>query len=83
MSIPHYVNENKSDMRGIKPGWYAMEDDGKLSSGPFSSREECLNRGTRQRRSTRSYDHGRSEKNPSLHRPALRAAPPDPTRNRP
>ena len=45
MSIPHYVNENKSDMRGIKPGWYAMEDDGKLSSGPFSSREECLKTG--------------------------------------
>jgi hypothetical protein len=45
MSIPHYINENKSDMRGIKPGWYAMEDDGKLSSGPFPSREECLKTG--------------------------------------
>ena len=31
-------------MRGIKPGWYAIEDDGNLSSGPFSSREECVNR---------------------------------------
>jgi hypothetical protein len=31
-------------MRGIKPGWYAIEDDGSLSSGPFSSREECVNR---------------------------------------
>jgi hypothetical protein len=46
MSIPHYVNENKSDIRRIKPGWYAMEDNGKLTSGPFSSREECLSRGT-------------------------------------
>jgi hypothetical protein len=46
MSIPHYINEDKSDMRGIKPGWYAMEDDGKLSSGPFSSRHECLSRDT-------------------------------------
>jgi hypothetical protein len=46
MSIPHYVNETKSDMRGIKPGWYAMDDDGKLASGPFSNREECLSRGT-------------------------------------
>ena len=27
MTIPHYVNEDKSDMRGIKPGWYAMGDD--------------------------------------------------------
>jgi hypothetical protein len=42
MTIPHYINENKSDIRGIKPGWYAMDDAGKLSSGPFSSCEECL-----------------------------------------
>jgi hypothetical protein len=44
MSIPHYINEDRSDMRSIKPGWYAEDDDGNLSSGPFSSREECLNR---------------------------------------
>jgi hypothetical protein len=31
-------------MRGIKPGWYAVEDDGNLSSGPFSSLEECVKR---------------------------------------
>ena len=35
MAIPHYVNENKSDMWSIKPGWYAMDEDGSLSSGPF------------------------------------------------
>jgi len=46
MTIPHYINEDRSEMRGIKPGWYAMDDAGKLSSGPFSSHEECLNRGT-------------------------------------
>jgi hypothetical protein len=46
MSIPHYIDEDKSGMRGIKPGWYAMEDNGKLSSGPFSSRDECLSRDT-------------------------------------
>ena len=44
MAAPHYISENKSDMRGIKPAWYAIEDDGNLSSGPFSSREECVNR---------------------------------------
>jgi hypothetical protein len=44
MIAPHYISENKSDMRGIKHGWYAVEDDGKLSSGPFSSREECIKR---------------------------------------
>jgi hypothetical protein len=29
-------------MRGIKHGWYAMEDDGKLSSGPFASSADCV-----------------------------------------
>ena len=46
MVIPHYISEIQSDMRGIKPGWYAIEDDGNLSSGPFFSHEECLSRGT-------------------------------------
>ena len=44
MTAPHYISETKSDMRGIKHGWYAVEDDGNLSSGPFSSREECVKR---------------------------------------
>jgi hypothetical protein len=42
VTVPYYVNEDKSDMRGIKPGWYAIEDDGDISSGPFSSRQECV-----------------------------------------
>jgi hypothetical protein len=42
MSVPYYISEDKSDMRAIKRGWYAMEDDGNLSSGPFSSLEECV-----------------------------------------
>jgi hypothetical protein len=42
MTVPHYISENQSDMRGIKHGWYALEDDGNLSSGPFPSFEECL-----------------------------------------
>jgi hypothetical protein len=46
MTIPRYVNEVISDIRGIKRGWYAMDDDGKPSSGPFSSHKECLSRGT-------------------------------------
>ncbi len=44
MATPHYISENKSDMHSIKPGWYAAEDDGKLSYGPFSSFEECVKR---------------------------------------
>ena len=39
-----YIGESKSDMRGIKCGWYAIEEDGDLSSGPFSNREECVRR---------------------------------------
>jgi len=42
MTIPDYINEDRSEMRCIKPGWYAAEDDGNLSSGPFSSLEECV-----------------------------------------
>lgn len=54
MRICHFINENRSDMRGVKPGWYAIDDHGKLSRGPFSSREECL-----------SSIHTRNEPNPT------------------
>ena len=39
---PHRVNEHQSDMRGIKEGWYVMDDEGKLTLGPFSTRDDCL-----------------------------------------
>jgi hypothetical protein len=42
MAVPHFINDDRSEMRGIKPGWYAVEDDGNLSSGPFPSRAQCL-----------------------------------------
>jgi hypothetical protein len=44
MAIPFHVNENKSDIRSIKPGWYAMVEDGSLSFGPFASYEQCVRR---------------------------------------
>ena len=44
MTIPHYVSEDKSDMLGIKLGWYAMDDHGNFSLGPCSSHQECLRR---------------------------------------
>jgi hypothetical protein len=44
VTAPHYIGEDKSEMRGIKPGWYAIEDDGNISSGPFPSRQECVKR---------------------------------------
>jgi hypothetical protein len=37
VTVPDYISENKSDIRSVKPGWYAIEDDGSLCSGPFSS----------------------------------------------
>ena len=46
MIIPQYINENKSDIRAIKPGWYAIDDGGNLYSGPFPSRAECVSAGT-------------------------------------
>jgi ribosomal protein S27E len=42
MTVPHYINEHTSDIRAIKPGWYAMESTGKLSSGPFANKATCL-----------------------------------------
>ena len=42
MTVPHFINDDRSEMRGIKPGWYAVDDDGNLSSGPFASRAQCL-----------------------------------------
>jgi hypothetical protein len=43
-------------MRCIKPGWYAMDEDGSLSSGPFVSREDCLSRGIRLTNSSTSSE---------------------------
>jgi hypothetical protein len=41
---PHYLNAQKSGNRGLVEGWYALDGDGKLSFGPFSTRESCLSR---------------------------------------
>jgi len=42
MTIRRFVNKVISDVRGIKPGWYAMDDVGNFCTGPFSSKAECL-----------------------------------------
>ena len=42
--IPHYINERQSDLRGVKEGWYAIDEHGILLSGPFSNQESCLTR---------------------------------------
>jgi hypothetical protein len=51
MTVPHYVNQHSLENRAIKPGWYGMENNGKLSSGPFSNQGECFT-GISQARST-------------------------------
>jgi hypothetical protein len=63
MTVPHYINEDKSDMRGIKSGWYGVEDDGNLSSGPFSNLEACVARITQPTNGTTasSCSEGRTE----------------------
>src|SRR5690348_8366627 len=42
MTAPYYINEDQSDIRGIKNGWYVMDVDGNLTSGPFSGPDECI-----------------------------------------
>jgi len=44
MTDPHYINELHSELRGVKQGWYAMDERGNLLLGPFSNREICLTR---------------------------------------
>ena len=44
MTDPHYINELRSDLRGVKEGWYAIDERGRLLSGPFSNQEICLTR---------------------------------------
>jgi hypothetical protein len=53
--IPHHVNERESDMRGIKDGWYEVSERGKLGSGPFSNRGDCMEHILRQRAAIVAY----------------------------
>jgi hypothetical protein len=47
--VPYYVNEEQSDARGIKCGWYAMDERGNLSFGPYSCPSQCLKSGAQRR----------------------------------
>jgi hypothetical protein len=44
--IPYYVNDVQSDIRGIRCGWYTMDECGTLGYGPFSTASECLGIGS-------------------------------------
>jgi hypothetical protein len=42
--FPRYVDEAQSKMRGLKVGWYAIDNEGDIASGPYPSRDECIAR---------------------------------------
>jgi hypothetical protein len=46
-TVPYYINEAKSDIRGIKSGWYAIDEDGNLVLGPFDTYDQCVERDIR------------------------------------
>jgi hypothetical protein len=66
MTIPHYVNEHQSDIRAIKPGWYGMESNGKLSSGPFPDQGKCLTEITQPRSNFRASPWRHATHNPEV-----------------
>ena len=39
--FPHFIDARQSAMRGLDIGWYAMDEDGEIASGPFRGRNEC------------------------------------------
>jgi len=66
MTVPYYVNEHQSDIRAIKPGWYAVERNGKISSGPFSNQGKCLTRITQARSNSRASAWRHATHNPEV-----------------
>jgi len=53
-----HVNETESDRRGIKDGWYAISQMGKICSSRFSNREDCQAQIKRERADIDTYRHG-------------------------
>jgi hypothetical protein len=40
--FPHFVDAQQSAMRGLHIGWYAIDQDGEIASGPYRGRNECV-----------------------------------------
>jgi hypothetical protein len=40
--FPHFVDVQQSAMRGLNVGWYAIDQDGEIASGPYRGRNECI-----------------------------------------
>jgi hypothetical protein len=66
MTVPYYVNEHQSDIRAIKSGWYGLERNGKISSGPFSNQDECLTGITQARSNSRALPWRHATHNPEV-----------------
>jgi hypothetical protein len=41
--FPHYVDAQQAGMRGLNVGWYAIDQEGDIASGPYRGRSECVN----------------------------------------
>ena len=52
---PRHINELQSDRRGVKDGWYSINESDKLGCGPFENREDCLSAINRQLAPTDAY----------------------------
>jgi hypothetical protein len=42
--FPLYVGERQSRMRGLKVGWYSIDNEGVIAAGPYPTRDECVER---------------------------------------
>ena len=42
--FPRYVDEAQSRRRGLQVGWYAIDNEGDIASGPCQTRDECVER---------------------------------------
>jgi hypothetical protein len=62
MTVPYYVGEHTSEIRTTKSGW----SNGKLSSGPFPSQEECLTGITQPRSNSRASPWRHATHNPEV-----------------
>jgi hypothetical protein len=40
--FPHYVDAQQAGMRGLNVGWYAIDQEGDIASGPYRGRSECV-----------------------------------------
>ena len=42
--FPLLVGERQSTMRGLRIGWYAIDNEGAIAAGPYPSRDACIER---------------------------------------